>query len=233
MAYNKPIPGHKDDTRSYRRFHGSGLIFGSAVLFAPFVAHVAIATGRHVVLAAVLAMLQVVTVATLALRRGRGLVRAAGVLLAAMLLAFLAARLFLTGAVVPGLLATSGVTHALLYAGLLTLFASSLRSGRTDLVTTIALRFDDARTPDKRRYTRRVTQAWCGFFAAQLLGSAALLLFASPAAWSLFVNVLDGPSVVLMFIAEYTVRRLRFRHQRHVSPLQIWRSYVTSGARLG
>ena len=230
MTFNKPFAWPQHNTWSGRLCQRASVIFWGVVLVAPFAAHVAIATGHHAGLATGLAGLEILTIAGVAVRSGSRALRVAGLLLAGGL----AVRLLVAGAF-GALMATSGMCHALLYAGLLGLFARSLRPGRTDLVTAIALQLDDARTPDRRRYTRWVTKAWCGFFAAQLLGSAVLLALAPRAVWSLFVNVLDGPSVVLMFAAEYLVRRLRFRHERHVSPLRIWRSYVqgSAGRRLG
>ncbi|MDE2513521.1 MAG: hypothetical protein KGL22_05395, partial [Alphaproteobacteria bacterium] len=55
-------------------------------------------------------------------------------------------------------------------------------------------------------YTRRVTWAWCGFFAVQLTTSVTLFLFAPLVVWSFFVNVLDIPLVAAMFGAEYLCR---------------------------
>lgn len=55
-------------------------------------------------------------------------------------------------------------------------------------------------------YTRRVTWAWCCFFAAQLATSVTLFFFTPVVVWSFFVNVLDLPLVVVMFLAEYRCR---------------------------
>jgi uncharacterized membrane protein len=60
-------------------------------------------------------------------------------------------------------------------------------------------------------HTRRVTLAWCCFFAAQLIGSLVLYLFAPLAVWSFFINVLNLPLIVLMFVLEGTYRYFRFR----------------------
>ncbi len=68
-----------------------------------------------------------------------------------------------------------------------------------------------------------MTKAWCIFFAGQIAMSATLFLFAPHAVWSLFVNVLDAPMVLLMFIGEYAVRRVRLRHRPHGSPLAMVR----------
>ncbi len=118
----------------------------------------------------------------------------------------------------PWLRLGSGLSHAALFGGLLLLFAGSLRRGRTDLVTVLHRRFQSRVPPRVARYTRGVTIAWSLFFAGQLLGSALLLGFASPDAWSLFVNVLDLPLVALMFAAEFACRRVLLRGETRIGP---------------
>jgi uncharacterized membrane protein len=81
----------------------------------------------------------------------------------------------------------------------------------------IAERFARLREPDLQepaiRYTRRVTQVWCGFFA--LNGGVALItaLWASPAVWSLYNGVVAYLLMGLLFAGEYCIRR-RFK-RRH------------------
>jgi uncharacterized membrane protein len=94
-----------------------------------------------------------------------------------------------------------------LYASLLASFAFTLRRGRTPLITAMACRAHGLDIPNELVvYTRRVTIAWCVFFAAQLSTSVVLFCFAPLTAWSFFVNVLDIPLVVAMYAAEYAVR---------------------------
>jgi uncharacterized membrane protein len=150
--------------------------------------------------------------------------------LAAILLAVVAIRAVNPHGALSALLATSGVSHAFLYSSLLLVFGQTLRHGRRPLVTSMALRLEKSLSPAMMVYTRRVTQAWCGFFAGQLAMSGALLAWAPHAVWSLFVNVLDGPMVALMFAAEYGLRRLRFRDVSHVSPVTIIRSFTRDRA---
>jgi uncharacterized membrane protein len=136
--------------------------------------------------------------------------------LAAGLLAIAAAV-----SVLPGLsalavgLAMAGFGHAVAYSSLLIWFATSLRPGREPVVTGIARRV--RRTmPDKvMRYTRRVTIAWCVFFAAQLVASATLLLTAPATVWSGFVTLLNLPLVTAMVLAEFGYRLILFRHEPH------------------
>src|SRR5512143_4142772 len=86
-----------------------------------------------------------------------------------------------------------GVPHAAIYLFLLVLFGRSLAPGREALVTRFARQIHGGLPPELESYTRRVTWAWCGFFAAMLALSALLYLSAPLAAWSLFVNVLNFP----------------------------------------
>jgi uncharacterized membrane protein len=124
------------------------------------------------------------------------------------------------------LLAVSGVPHALINLGLLALFGGSLLPGRTALITSVARRID-RQLPDRMlAYTRSVTAAWAIFFAAQLLVSLGLFVFAPVAVWSLFVNVLNGPLIALMFLGEYTYRLTHFRDYRHASIPEMVRAFT-------
>lgn len=112
-----------------------------------------------------------------------------------------------TNAIWSGLLAADGLWHASMNIFMLWLFARTLWYGRVPLITGVARQLEGGElAPEVARYTLRVTQAWSLFFAAQLLCSAALLLFATLPTWSLFVNVLNAPLIALMFVVEYGVR---------------------------
>jgi uncharacterized membrane protein len=101
----------------------------------------------------------------------------------------------------------SALSHWAIYVSLLTTFALTLRRGHTPLVTAMAGRFHGAVLSDEIiRYTRKVTIAWCLFFAAQLLTSVSLFLLAPLTVWSFFVNVMDIPLLVAMFAGEYACR---------------------------
>lgn len=105
-----------------------------------------------------------------------------------------------------GLAFTYGVPHAAAYLFLLWLFARTLRGGQDPLVSRVARRVHGTLAPEMEAYTRRVTLAWCVFFAGQVAVSVLLLAFAPLEAWSLFVNVLNVPLLALMFTAEYLYR---------------------------
>ena len=206
---------------------GLVLLGWTAVVVGPFVSHVAITTGRVTAVAIVVAAVQAGALAVVSLRQAGGWQRALGIVAAIGLGAMLALKLMGSQeAGKLGLIASSGLSHAVIYTSLLLLFGQSLRPGRTALVTGLAQRLRGRLVPAMVDYTRNVTKAWCVFFLAQLAGSATLLALAPDWAWSLFVNVLDGPAVAAMFLAEFAIRRWRFRDEQHFSPLAVARSFV-------
>lgn len=105
-----------------------------------------------------------------------------------------------------GFVTASALTHWTIYSTLLLTFALTLRPGHDPLVTAMARRLHGPIPRELEVYTRRVTIAWCCFFAAQLTTSVTLFLFAPLVVWSFFVNILDIPLVAAMFAAEYLVR---------------------------
>jgi uncharacterized membrane protein len=107
-----------------------------------------------------------------------------------------------------GFVTASALTHWGIYLSLLLMFAATLRPGREALITTMARRMHGALTAEMERYTRRVTYAWCCFFAVQLSLSVGLFCFAPLVVWSFFVNILDIPLVAAMFGAEFACRLL-------------------------
>jgi uncharacterized membrane protein len=112
---------------------------------------------------------------------------------------------------------------------LLWFFGRTLVPGREPLVTAIARFVRGTLAPELARYTRRVTWAWCGFFAANAAISLALAAAAPLAAWSLYANVLAYPLVAVMFVAEYAYRRRRFPALPHVPPLALLQRLVQAG----
>jgi uncharacterized membrane protein len=115
------------------------------------------------------------------------------------------------GALEPAGAALAGVPHAAIYAYLLWIFGRTLRRGTEPLITRLARQVRGGLSPAMERYTRRLTAAWCVFFAGQLAASALLFALAPFVAWSLFINVLNLPLVALMFAGDYLYRVLRCR----------------------
>lgn len=130
-----------------------------------------------------------------------------------------------------GLAAAYGIPHAVIYAALLWLFARTLRPGHEPLITRLARRVHGTLPPQLHAYTRRLTAAWCVFFAAQIVVSALLFRFASLSLWSLFVNVLNFPLLALMFIGEYGYRLMRHRDFPHASLLDGVRAFSDDAER--
>lgn len=123
-------------------------------------------------------------------------------------------------------LAVSGLTHATVNLFLLWYFARTLRGGEQALITRLARRVHGFLPPEMEAYTRRVTAAWCAFFAGQVAVSMLLLAFAPLESWSMFVNLINVPLIVLMFAGEYLYRRLRFPDHPRASIARILRAYA-------
>lgn len=118
-----------------------------------------------------------------------------------------------------------GLPHLVTNLFLMWLFARTLKDGREPLITSIARRVHGSLKPEIEIYTRHVTYAWSLFFLLQVAASLGLYIFASLQTWSTYINVLNVPLIILMFVCEYTYRILRFRdHQSSIlSGLQFFK----------
>src|SRR5687768_16636184 len=125
----------------------------------------------------------------------------------------------------------NGVPHAAVNLFLMWVFGRTLLHRREALITGFARRIHGPLPPDIESYTRRITAAWCIFFAIQVFLSAMLLAVAPLDVWSLFVNVLSLPLVALMFVAEYLYRIVRFPDHAHVSIWQGVHAFVRHARR--
>jgi uncharacterized membrane protein len=96
---------------------------------------------------------------------------------------------------------------------LLAAFGASLLAGMPMVERLARLREPDL-PPAGVAYTRRVTQAWCLFFAANGAIALGTALFASEAAWSLYNGVIAYILMGLMFGGEYLLR-IRFKRLHH------------------
>lgn len=120
------------------------------------------------------------------------------------------------------------VPPVLLNLFLMHLFLSSLRSGRTPLISAVA-RAIRGNLPDSlAHYTRRLTQIWAAIFGFMAAWSAIAAVAADHTTWSLITNVLNYVIVVLFLLIEYPWRRWRFRHEPHPS----LRDYVQGVSRV-
>jgi uncharacterized membrane protein len=105
-----------------------------------------------------------------------------------------------------GLAAAYGLPHAAAYVFMFWLFGRTLAPGREPLITRLARRVHGTLSAPMEAYTRHATQAWCGFFVAQIAVSGLLFVYTPLHVWSLFVNVLNFPLLGLMFVGEYLYR---------------------------
>ena len=86
-------------------------------------------------------------------------------------------------------------------------FGRSLRKGRVPLCTQLADKVHGPLSALELRYTRQVTLAWVIFFLCDVAANFLLFAFAPLRLWSVFVNFCSLPLILLMFVAEYAVRR--------------------------
>lgn len=112
---------------------------------------------------------------------------------------------------------------------LLMVFAASLLPGRTPLITAVALQMGETDSPAVRRYTRRVTWGWSLLFAVLAVQNTALALWASPAVWSLFANILNYVIVAVAFLAEFRLRHRFLPDHRYSSFIGFVRGLAAHG----
>jgi uncharacterized membrane protein len=191
----------------HRRAVSAGKIIGvAAIAVIPLLVHVAIATSMWPPLIVAIPILELVLLAGIAAFR-----RPARLLWLIPVLAVLGFALARGALSRIGVAAIPGIPHALAYSSLLFVFGASLLPGHEPILTRAVTAVRGPLPPEMIVHTRRVTFAWCGFFAGQLLVSLVLFLRAPIETWSFFINVLNLPLVVAMFGMEWGYRILRFR----------------------
>jgi uncharacterized membrane protein len=206
-----------------------GALAGKAIIVAcmaaaPLMIHAAIVSNRWTVLVVAIPFAQLLIIGGALVARGsiwvKGLSIAAAGLGLALIWAYVPWKDFAAAPVIP---------HALAYATLLYCFGWSLLPGREAVLTRAAVFIRGPLPHELYLYTRRVTRAWCIFFAAQLVGSAVLFIWAPLEVWSFFVNVLNLPLVLVMFGGEYAYRLVRFPDYRHDSFSDMMRVFTKAG----
>jgi uncharacterized membrane protein len=122
-----------------------------------------------------------------------------------------AATAFLLRACWPLLAQNFSIVYLLQQAGFYSImaftFGRSLRTGSVPLCTQLADKVHGPLSDLELRYTRQVTLAWTVFFLLNVAVNFLLFEFAPLRVWSLFVNFCSLPLILLMFVAEYAVRR--------------------------
>jgi len=95
------------------------------------------------------------------------------------------------------------------------MFARSLRAQREPMCSYFARMMHGPLSPLLADYTRQVTRAWVGFFAAMAAVSTILFVTTSIQTWSLFANFFTAPLIALMFVVEYAVRKRMLPNIEH------------------
>ena len=113
------------------------------------------------------------------------------------------------------------------------LFMRSLRPSCTPLISRLSLLMRGSLSPFRAHYTRRVTQLWAGLFGAMAIISVLLFFAAGVRVWAFYASVLTWPIMILVFVAEYLVRRVVVPSEERAGFLQVilasrrhWRSLV-------
>lgn len=182
-------------------------IVGIALMaLAPLAVHVAITSSKWTPFIVAIPVVQVLVLVGMAVIRDRRRIRWLGPLAALFVLLVLWA--VHSGA---SLTAMAGIPHAVAYISLLLPFGYTLLPGQEAILTQIVNAVRGPLPPELVAHTRHVTVAWFCFFAVQLLASVLLYLTAPLETWSFFINVLNLPLLLLMFIIEGLYRALRFR----------------------
>ena len=201
-------------------------IIGLVALSAsPIFIYEAVATNRWTMSAALLSAVQIALLAAVILTRSAPKYRwwlAGGAMLALLIIFMNLSR--------QSLVATTGIPHAIAYTALLAVFGSSLFFQKESIITAVVGRLQRPLPENIIIYTRRVTLAWCIFFAAQLVTSLLLFLFAPASTWAFFVNVLNMPLVVLMFACEYGYRRARIHNRPRSSLANVIEAFMQQKA---
>lgn len=101
----------------------------------------------------------------------------------------------------------------LINSGLMILFGLTLRQGSMPLVERLMrMEYSGAELPAAlARYARNLTRVWVGYFAGIVLISLVLAVSAPLELWSLFANVLSYLFAIMLFLAQYLWRALRYR----------------------
>ena len=128
-----------------------------------------------------------------------------------------------------------GLVYWLQHAGiqliLFMIFGRTLFAGRKPLCTQFAEAVHAPLTPQHEIYAGQVTLAWTLFFGVMALTSTLLFFLTPLSTWSVFANFLTPLLVVLVFIAEYVVRRWALPEARHQNILDAVRAFRSTAAR--
>jgi len=123
------------------------------------------------------------------------------------------------------------VLPVLAYCVLFILFASTLRPGRSPLISRFAQMEQGELTAELLTYTRRLTLVWSIFFVSMAGLALGLAAWAPVRIWFLHTFVISYLMIALLFFGEYAYRRWRYPHYRHANPWQLLRNIFNHGLR--
>ncbi len=116
--------------------------------------------------------------------------------------------------------------HLCAHLAMAAFFGRSLFDGRVPFITQLARTIEgDNLSEMKLVYTRKATLAWTVFFCVNALVSTVLFVLAPAPIWSLHANLMTGPLLVLMFVAEFVVRVVVLPSHERPSFMRVIRAY--------
>jgi uncharacterized membrane protein len=118
-----------------------------------------------------------------------------------------------------------------LYAALAAAFGRTLLPGQVPLCSHWARLVHGPLPTETLRYTRAVTWVWTAFFTLVAVATLVLYVLVRRSVWSLFVNFMVMPGVVLLFAAEFLWRRRSLPNAHHAS-LREMAQLLSQGPRL-
>ena len=107
-------------------------------------------------------------------------------------------------------------------------FGRSLIKGRVPLCTRLADQVHGPLSALELGYTRKLTAAWAIFFLTNMALMFLLFELAPLRVWSLYVNFLSLPLIVLAFALEYAVRRRVLPEAKRSSLMATLRVYFSN-----
>ena len=194
-------------------------VFGALVFAYAILSHAAVHDGTVVVQGLALATLATV-VLIVPLAAGRRWAWASVPVVVAVI------YLLVTFDAAPAVIALPAV---LVPAFLCVVFGSTLRPGRTALITRIARAARPSLSDEIARHTRLLTWLWTLLFAAMVGTSLVLLLVGRMDWWSLQTNLLNYLACATLFVGDFFYRRARFPDEPHMGFVDYMR--VASGYR--
>lgn len=97
-------------------------------------------------------------------------------------------------------------------AGLGLVFARSLSSSQTPVITRFAIIIENGKLSDEHKhYTRRVTQLWTVLFVLMTIVAIVLAIWAPVTLWSWVTHIGNYILIGVVVVSEFLYRRLRFK----------------------